>query len=609
MVTPGAVPASRDEALKMPSTPTDQRPWASVDALLLIADIAKDLNESNPLETTLDGICARIASATGALFSVIRVPDSDRQYLVARGTNLAGFESNRGELLSLRGDEDAEAPSVEAFMSGQFRVIVDMEVEPGVANWRDVAREQGFRSMICIPLIQRSDVIGILNCYWQDPHAPAGEELELLQVVGRLAGVAIETARAADKQRANGIQLQELRDRLQGQNHDLVMLAKAQSRFITTLVRGGAAAVEETAHILAETVRRSVVIADASGRQLSSVGSQSDLSVISKTIANKSAARSLQRQDLVLKADVTLVKVGDGPVPLAMIAISPSLDDDQDVPMLIAKLAADVVAGHLHASRSDRSLQAYARPATLLAVAHGLIGKAQLRDAAGVLGITADASMRLSAIRCPTAEAAHRLAQRLGNATSIDWPVIAATGAGKQLLVLSEPKVTPSAAQRLRERYPEITSIGVSLEVRGLLSMVDARVQAELASQLATENGGVIFYDQLGVFAELARDLSPSRLREHVEATIGPIKDYDQKRGSHLMQTLSEYLSHDGRAAETAHELGIHPNTLQQRLNRAAGLAGMNFDSMYDLGRLVLAMDLARLIGFLPANVHDEGPR
>jgi hypothetical protein len=589
----------------MTSTPLEQRQWADVDALVLIADIARDLNESNPLETTLDGICTRIASATGALFTLIRVPDLGRQNLVAKGTSLAGFESNRAELLSLRGDEDAEAPSVEAFMSGQIRLIVDMEAEPGVANWRGTAREQGFRSMVCIPLIQRSEVIGILNCYWSEPHAPIGEELELLQLVGRLAGVAIETARAADKQRSNGIQLQELRDRLQDQNHDLVTLAKAQSRFITTLVRGGAPAVEETTRILAETIRRSVVVADASGRQLAAVGSQSDLNVISKSIGNKSAARSLHRQGVVVKSDLTLVKVGDVPAPLGVIAISPRLDDDQDVPMLIAKLAADVVAAHLHTSRSDRSLQAYARPATLLAVAHGLIGKAQLRDAAGVLGITADAAVRLSAIRCPTAEAAHRLAQRLANATNIDWPVIAATGAGKQLLVLSEPNVTPSAAQRLRERYPEITSIGVSLEVRGLLSAVDARVQAELASQLATDNGGVIFYDQLGVFAELARDLSPSRLREHVEETIGPIKEYDQKRGTHLMQTLSEYLLHDGRVAETAHELGIHPNTLQQRLNRAAGLAGMNFDSMYDLGRLVLAMDLARLIGYLPATVHE----
>jgi sugar diacid utilization regulator len=60
----------------------------------------------------------------------------------------------------------------------------------------------------------------------------------------------------------------------------------------------------------------------------------------------------------------------------------------------------------------------------------------------------------------------------------------------------------------------------------------------------------------------------------HVRAHLGPVLDYDQERGTTLLETLAAWLAEDRHLARTGARLHVHPNTVTQRLDRIGRLLG-----------------------------------
>ncbi len=56
----------------------------------------------------------------------------------------------------------------------------------------------------------------------------------------------------------------------------------------------------------------------------------------------------------------------------------------------------------------------------------------------------------------------------------------------------------------------------------------------------------------------------------YIQATIGPVVEYDKRRQAQLITTLQTYLECDGNAAMAACRLYLHVNTMRQRLERIA---------------------------------------
>lgn len=59
-----------------------------------------------------------------------------------------------------------------------------------------------------------------------------------------------------------------------------------------------------------------------------------------------------------------------------------------------------------------------------------------------------------------------------------------------------------------------------------------------------------------------------------VEATIGPLVESDEARGTDLIQTVSTFTECNASTTRTARTLHLHPNTVVQRLERVAKLLG-----------------------------------
>ncbi|QYJ03638.1 GAF domain-containing protein [Nocardioides panacisoli] len=75
---------------------------------------------------------------------------------------------------------------------------------------------------------------------------------------------------------------------------------------------------------------------------------------------------------------------------------------------------------------------------------------------------------------------------------------------------------------------------------------------------------------------------------------IGPLLEYDARRGTDLVATLAAYFDHDGNLRRTARALHVHLNTLLKRVDRIATVLGRDWRSSDDL-QLRLAVRLQAL--------------
>jgi DNA-binding PucR family transcriptional regulator len=124
------------------------------------------------------------------------------------------------------------------------------------------------------------------------------------------------------------------------------------------------------------------------------------------------------------------------------------------------------------------------------------------------------------------------------------------------------------------------------------------------AFSLASRCGGVmreIGHTDLGAttgrYALYAMVFDTERVREldrFLAASIGPLLDYDQRRGATLVDTLSAYYGHLGNVAATARALHVHVNTLLKRLDRASNVLGFDWRHENDL-ELQLGLRLHQL--------------
>jgi DNA-binding PucR family transcriptional regulator len=84
----------------------------------------------------------------------------------------------------------------------------------------------------------------------------------------------------------------------------------------------------------------------------------------------------------------------------------------------------------------------------------------------------------------------------------------------------------------------------------------------------------VIGQNELALYSALFETHDQTSLGHFLEATIGSLIAYDRKRGAELAPTLLSYFDCNQNAKTTAQRLGIHVNTVRQRLATIEDLLG-----------------------------------
>jgi DNA-binding PucR family transcriptional regulator len=86
--------------------------------------------------------------------------------------------------------------------------------------------------------------------------------------------------------------------------------------------------------------------------------------------------------------------------------------------------------------------------------------------------------------------------------------------------------------------------------------------------------GRIVGQHELAIYSTLFETHDRASLASFLDATIGPLLSHDQKRGSDLAATLLAWFDCNQNARTTAQRMGIHVNTVRQRLATVEDLLG-----------------------------------
>ena len=101
--------------------------------------------------------------------------------------------------------------------------------------------------------------------------------------------------------------------------------------------------------------------------------------------------------------------------------------------------------------------------------------------------------------------------------------------------------------------------------------------------------------EELGFFGLLVGE--GRDVRGFVEATLGPVLEYDERRRTDLMATLQAFFDTGSSPARAAEVLRVHVNTVTQRLERVGRLLGKDWNCPERALEVQLALRLHRLTG------------
>jgi sugar diacid utilization regulator len=116
--------------------------------------------------------------------------------------------------------------------------------------------------------------------------------------------------------------------------------------------------------------------------------------------------------------------------------------------------------------------------------------------------------------------------------------------------------------------------------------------EAQMALNVQAASGSdeqATSFEGLGIYRILSQAQDIGRIERFVADWIGPLVDYDARKGSELVDTLSVYLECGGSHKAATRALVIHRSTLKYRLQRIRELSGHDLNDAHTRFNLQLA--------------------
>lgn len=108
-------------------------------------------------------------------------------------------------------------------------------------------------------------------------------------------------------------------------------------------------------------------------------------------------------------------------------------------------------------------------------------------------------------------------------------------------------------------------------------ALLEARQALDVAEGMQAP-GGFCDYRELGVLRLLRAIPDRAVVEQFLKDTLGPLTDAGRKQPHLLIETLDALVQENGNALKAAQRLGIHRNTLNQRIARIEALSGQSLD-------------------------------
>jgi len=592
--------------------------------LAAVDRLTRAVNSKAGLREVLDLVADTARDLLGYDFCAVLLPDPTGGHLMITGWSglsdeyVASVNADRPVRLALGGE--GQAPSGRAFSSGRIVAIADIAAEPQFGPWGGVARDQGYRAMVSVPLVADGAVLGTLNGYHARVHTFGDDEVERLTLLVSHAAIALTTARLVDR----------LRDQA-----DLLARSERIHRQLLDVALGGGG-LRGIADTLAELIGRPVLIEDNAGRIAAVAGDEArrpgpDLRrsvpvdggpahtvdvpaepavdggdpaarfrVWSVLVAGDVAARMWVPAADLTPLDLRAAEHAALVVSLELTRLRTGVEAELRVR---GELLTDLLGGAPAESPSIRE-RARRLGHDLSGPAVAIVGRAEAIDQAfrqvvdqRTLAAVADLAARY---RPRPLVGSHRGLLVVLWPSSPTEPAVALSPVPAPAEVSGGPTFVAAAdlVRRAMRSVPGVAAATVAVAgpvvgppaafrtARGALELALAGGQADVTITL----------DRLGVAGLLLQLDDTAQLIRFADRTLGAVREHDTARGTHLLSTLRHYLNSGQSRAATATALHLHPNTVTQRLARIQALTGLDLAdaaAVVQIRAAVLVLDVA----------------
>ncbi|TCC46560.1 GAF domain-containing protein [Kribbella capetownensis] len=518
--------------------------------LSALVDVARELASARDPGGVLDTIVHRARTLLGADVAYLTLYDDARGDTYMRATDgsvSAAFQQVRLPLGAGLGGLVAKTykPYWTADYPADRRFRHTSSIDHAVG-------EEGLVAICGTPLIVDGAFVGVLFASNRTRRPFSQDEVSLLGSLAALAAVTIVQVRAAAETAAA---LDQLSAAHAGTEH----AAAAHDRFAGIVLSGGD--VDAIAAALAELLDVWVVLVDAVGNELAVAGD------------TRGAVVRWQESE-----SGRLTRVGDSWVVAATAKgerlgalVIGGVDELSGADQRIVERAAVVTALVLLFRRQAAEQSQRAQADLLADVLSGAADPRTLTDRLRLLAPNRRHDRLVVAVcRGDQAAVRARLAAPLEDKLVVSGPY------GGDLVLLLARADASAAARELAEVAKRTgATIGVTGPAAWGEPLVDSHRQAvRLVGTMLRlgRSGESATPDDLGVAGLVgAADVD---VQAHVQHVLGAVLGYDAQRGTDLIGTLRAYFASGQSPTRAATALHIHPNTVQQRLDRIGALLG-----------------------------------
>lgn len=138
----------------------------------------------------LDDILRLIVTVTAQAFSSkicsLMLLDQKRQELIIRATQSISESYNKKPALKV-----GEGIAGKAVLEKKPLTVYDVMQEKEY-KYKDIAKKEGLASLLCVPLMVKGRVIGVLNLYTSKPHKFTQNDVHMLSAIANQAAMVIE---------------------------------------------------------------------------------------------------------------------------------------------------------------------------------------------------------------------------------------------------------------------------------------------------------------------------------------------------------------------------------------------------------------------------------
>ncbi len=536
--------------------------------LSALYETARDLSALRSTDQVLQAIVQRARQLVGSDIAYLSAEDEERGDFYVRATE--GVVSPDFARIRVQRDIGvcgSVARMRRPFYSSDYSADRNFDHDDGIDR---ATSGEGIVSILGIPLELEAHVIGVLFVGDRYTRSYTPQEMAVLSSLGAFAALAIENARLLEEaQRALGL-AKEANTALKAKADDIEEAAVAHEQLTELIARGGT--LDDLTQRVSKLLKGQSGVIDEARKLVAGA--------FPAHLPDEQLARAVRDSDRIGRS--VQLAGPDGGVTLVAAAMGGS-----------GRLGALVLSRGKPLSAAET--RTFERSAIVTAIV--LLSRERLAQTAH-----RDVSDTVSALLRGTNDPfSSETARRLPPGISLSWPVSVmlvelkrltpakAFAALRPLLtgrdtifaefkgdlaVVTNASDLGGLAGRVSEKLEEAFGQKFSIVISGPVASID-RMSAEYESLcrcLAVlhglkQQGRVVFEKTLSIYALLFGNKGNDAVDLFLCASIGPLVEHDEQRRSQLAPTLLAFLDTGRSMQKAADMLGIHVNTMRQRMD------------------------------------------